>query len=406
MSQSWFVALRYAFGGRRNSAGRVISLLSVIGLTLGSGLLIAVMSIMNGFDRELRERILVLVPHVRFYNGSPIQNWTDVVGALERQPGVASVTPYREDQALVRFGGKTTAMTLFAIDPATELDRGILSSRLGDSVFQELQNQTGIYLGAGLAQRLGVAEGDSISLFFNSRQGSLPRPAQVAVLGLLHTSTELDHRLGITSLANLSELLEETVEPMGISMHVEDPFNARQTALESLGILPADYRAITWASSHGNLYEAIQTSRTMVGLIVFLILAIAAFNVLASLLIASADRQADIAVLKTLGADRGFLMRVFTFQGLCIGFLGAVMGVLLGLLICSQLDSLVAIIEWFRGSPLLQSQVYPLDYLPVEIQPAQLLSVALVAIVLSTLASLYPAWRLQSIRPAETLRYE
>lgn len=406
MSHAWFVALRYAFGGRRNSAGRVISLLSVIGLTLGSGLLIAVMSIMNGFDRELRERILVLVPHVRFYNGSPIQNWTDVTAALGQRSGVAGVTPYREDQALVRFSGQTTAMTLFAINPATELDQGVLSSRLGDAMFQDLESQRGIYLGIGLAERLGVNAGDSVSLFFNSRQGSLPRPAQVEVLGLLHTSTELDHRLGITSLANLSALLGQVVEPMGISMHVDDPFNARDIAMDSLGILPTDYRAITWASSHGNLYEAIQTSRTMVGLIVFLILAIAAFNVLSSLLIASADRQADIAILKTLGAERSFLLRVFTLQGLCIGLLGATLGVALGLIICSQLEGLVGLIEWIRGAPLLQSQVYPLDYLPVEIQVPQLLSVALVATLLSTLASLYPAWRLQSIRPAETLRYE
>lgn len=400
------MALRYAFGGRRSSAGRVISLLSVIGLTLGSGLLIAVMSIMNGFDRELRERILVLVPHARFYNGSPIQNWTDVTAALERVSGVVSVTPYREDQALVRFAGQTTAMTLFAVDPASELEKGVLASRLGEPLFENLQSQSGLYLGAGLADRLNVSVGDSISLFFNGQQGRLPRPAQVGVLGVIHTSTELDHRLGITSLANLSQMLGSVADPMGVSMHVEDPFNARAVAMDSLSILPGDYRAITWASSHGNLYEAIQTSRTMVGLIVFLILAIAAFNVLSSLLIASADRQADIAILKTLGADRPFLLRVFTLQGLCIGLLGAGMGVLLGLLICSQLTSLVGFFEWMRGAPLLQSQVYPLDYLPVEIQSAQLFSVALVAVVLSTLASLYPAWRLQSIRPAETLRYE
>lgn len=406
MKQAWFVALRYAFGGRRNSAGRVISLLSVVGLTLGAGLLIAVMSIMNGFDRELRERILVLVPHIRLYNGGPIQNWADVTAALARQPDVSSVTPYREDQALVRFSGQTTAMTVFTVDPQTELDQGILASRLGASVFEDLQSRTGIYMGVGLAERLGVSVGDSVSLFFNTRQGSLPKPAQVVVLGVLHTATELDHRLAVTSLSSLSLLLGQTADPTGISMHVEDPFNARESALEALRMLPDDYRAITWASSHGNLYEAIQTSRTMVGLIVFLILAIAAFNVLSSLLIASADRQADIAVLKTLGADRRFLLRVFTLQGFCIGLLGAALGIVLGLLICSQLDLIVGVIEWVRGAPLIQSQIYPLDYLPVEIQVPQLASVALVAVLMSTLASLYPAWRLQSIRPAETLRYE
>lgn len=406
MKQAWFVALRYAFGGRRNSAGRVISLLSVVGLTLGSGLLIAVMSIMNGFDRELRERILVLVPHVRVYTGSPIQNWNDVAAALAAQPGVSSATPYREDQALVRFSGQTTAMTVFAVDPQTELNQGALTSRLGASVFEDLQSQAGIYMGVGLAERLGVSAGDTVSLFFNTRRGSLPRPAQVEVLGLLHTATELDHRLGLASLDTLSSLLGQTADPMGISMHVDEPFNARESALEALRLLPGDYRAITWASSHGNLYEAIQTSRTMVGLIVFLILAIAAFNVLSSLLIASADRQADIAVLKTLGADRRFLLRVFTLQGFCIGLLGAALGTVLGLLICSQLDAIVGVIEWVRGAPLIQSQIYPLDYLPVELQTPQLFSVALVAVALSTLASLYPAWRLQSIRPAETLRYE
>ena len=406
MKQAWYIALRYAFGGRRNSAGRIISLLSVLGLTLGAGLLIAVLSVMNGFDRELRERILVLVPHVRLYTGMPIPNWIDVAAAIQDQPGVASLVPYREEQVLVRFAGKTTAMMVFAIEPQAELEQGVLRSRLGDAVFQELDQQRGLYLGAGLAERLGVIPGEAITLLFTNRSGGLPRPAQIRVLGTLHTATELDHRLGLTSLDTLSALLGEQAYPMGISLHVEDPFRAREHALAALQRLPENYRALTWASSHGNLYEAIQTSRTMVGLIVFLIMAIAAFNVLSSLLIASADRQADIAILKTLGAERRLLLQVFTLQGLLIGLLGAAMGILLGLLICTQLDSLMNLLEWWRGTPLLQTNIYPLDYLPVQIEWAQVMAVGLIAVVLSTLASLYPAWRLQGIRPAETLRYE
>ncbi len=406
MSHARFIALRYAFGGRRRSAGRIISWLSISGLALGTAMLILVLAIMNGFDRELRERILVLVPHARLYTGYDIFDWQRVSAEVAAQPGVLSLVPYREDQVLVRRGGQSTAMLLFAVDPATELRQGLLQTRFGAEVFAELQQREGFYLGSALASRLGVTAGDSVSLVIPSSQGQLPRPVQVPVIGTLHTATELDHRLGLTSLATLTHLLGYEVYPTGISLHLDDPFRAQAQAMLALSSLPTDFRAQTWMSSHGNLYQAIQTSRTLVGLIVFLVLAIAAFNVLASLLISSADRQADIAILKTMGAERPLLLRVFTWQGLLVGLVGSLLGTLVGSLLCFQLDAIVALIEAWRGAPLLQSSVYPLDYLPVQLDGWQVVSVALVAVLLSTLASIYPAWRLQTIRPAETLRYE
>ncbi len=406
MGNAFFLARRYAFGGRRQSISRAISLLSVIGLTLGTGLLIAVISVMNGFDRELRERILVLVPHVRLYSGDPIANWPEVATRLASQPGVTSATPYSEHQTLVRSGSISTAMTIYAVDAQSELESGVLKKHLGSDIFRKVQNERGLYLGQGLANRLAVQAGDSVSLIFPRSDGGLPRPSRIPVLGTLHTGTELDHRLGLTSLETLSSLLQEPAWPQGISLHVKDPFSATDEAMLALRQLPSDYRANTWSSTHGNLYEAIQTSRSLVALIVFLILAIAAFNVLASLMITSADRQTDIAVLKTLGADRLILMQVFTLQGLLIGLIGSLAGVLLGLLICAQLDNLMLVLEQLTGRPLINATIYPLDYLPVDLHGLEIVTVALVAIVLSTLASLYPAWRLQSIQPAETLRYE
>lgn len=399
-----FIARRYVFGSRLHGMGGIVSLLSVVGLSLGSGVLIAVLSVMNGFDKELRETILTMVPHIRLLPPGDLSDWEQDSAFLSSDTDIVSATPYAELTGLVRFRGEAAPLLLRAIDPSMELAEGQIKNQLGKGIFQSLETQGGLALGRVLADSLQVEIGDRVTLITPDGQGA--HFASLEVLHFFDTGTELDRRMAITSLAVLRESDLYEGATLGISIYSNRVFDAYSHAYQMLGQLPRGYRASTWAASHGNLFEAIQMSRYLVALIVFLLLGIAAFNVIASLMITSADRQSDIAVLKTLGAESGFLLRLFSLQGLLIGLIGSALGAVLGVVLSLSLTEILGLIEAVIGRPLMQSNIYPLDYLPSQLVWSQVALVSLVAVVLSTLGSVYPAFRVLSVKPAETLRYE
>ena len=384
--------------------GGLVSMLSVLGLALGAGLLITVLSVMNGFDRELRVKILALVPHIRLLPDVSLELAAADMQFVRADADVIAVTPFAELTGMVRSRGEAAPVLVWAVNPQMELDEGVWKAQLGSDLFVDLQSRPGVYLGAALAEDLNAQPGQSITLL--APDGDSARYAGYTLLGTFATGTELDHRLMITSLDTLADSPMSGLAKGGFSVYSKRVFDAYSHAYKLLGQLPAGYRATTWASTHGNLFEAIQMSRYLVGLIVFLLLGIAAFNVVGSLMIATADRQSDIAILKTLGADRLTLIRIFTLQGFLIGCLGASAGLLLGLGLSAVVAPGVNLLEHLLQIHFLRSNIYPLDYLPVDLRWSQVFGVSIVAIILSTLGALYPAIRVLSVKPADTLRYE
>ena len=398
------LARRYAFGQRFHGMGGAVSLLSVIGLVLGTGLLISVLSVMNGFDRELRDRILSMVPHIRLLPQGDLRLSARELELLRADPQVISLDAYREANGLIRSRGETAPVLLWALQPDSSMLKQQWGSVISAQQLASLQAGDGVLLGSELARSLGVQSGDLVT-FLTPDQSQLAF-ASFAVSDLLHTGTELDHQLMLAPLELAERSLGDSVGSYGYAIYSNRVFDAYSHAYKLLSGLPAGFRASTWAATHGNLFEAIQMSRYLVGLIVFLLLAIAAFNVIGSLMISSADRQADIAILMTMGARRKDLLRIFTLQGGCIGAAGALGGLLLGLLICAGLTPFMGLLEGLFGLRILNSNIYPLDYLPVDLRWPQVAGVTVLAVLLSTLGSLYPAWRVLSVDPADTLRYE
>lgn len=401
---AYFLAKRYVFGARQHRMGGTISLLSIFGLALGCGILIAVLSVMNGFDRELRDKILTMVPHIRLLPDFGLESWQQDSAFIAEDKDILSATPYAELTGLIRYRGEASPMLLWGTDPAQEIQKGQLKQQLGAELFSQLESAPGVFLGQELADQLGVSVGETITLI--TPEGTRASFAGLEVLGFFATGTELDRRMAITSLQTMQDVALYQSATKGIAVYTNRVFDAYTHGYQILQALPRGYRASTWMASHGNLFEAIQMSRYMVALIVFLLLGIAAFNVVASLMITSADRQSDIAILKTLGAQSGFLIKLFSMQGLYIGLIGAFSGALLGILLSYGLTDIVRFLEVVLNRQFLQSNIYPLSYLPSQLSWIQVLLVSLVAVTLSTLGSLYPAWRVLSVQPAETLRYE
>lgn len=402
-----FVALRYSLGHNRDRLSRFIALLSGMGLVLGVAMMITVLSVMNGFDRELRERILVVVPHIKLYTGGPIGNWQSVAANIGGHSDVLSVHPYTELEVLARYRGNVEPMLIYAVDPLVENQDSSFGELLGSKALQSIEgDQPGVLLGAGLAKRLGAEQGSDLTILLFGDGADALKAASYEVLSILHTGTEADQRLGVVSLQSLLAIPGQSSAPMGVRVQTTELFGSRSLAYQLLDLAGPEYRASTWAMTHGNLYEAIQMSRNLVSLIVLLILAIAAFNLIATLMIASADKQNELAVLKTMGASPATLARIFALQGLIVGLIGAGIGAVVGVILSTQISAFTRAIELFTGQPILQSDVYPLDYLPSDLSLIQVAAVVGVAIVMSVFAALYPAWKVSKVDPAQVLRYE
>ena len=406
------LALRYTLGHHRSRLGNFITLISVLGLVLGVSTLITVVSVMNGFDKELRERILMLVPHIRLsqIDMDMRANWQQDALSVQQHPDVVAVSPYSELDVLFRYRGAVEPGLLYALDADIEgnqrADARAFLSLLGPQLLQQLGSTDGLVIGSGLAERLNIRPGARLTtMVYQGAHGQL-QARSFEVLGIFHSGTELDQRLSLISFNSLTKIPGQSVNPQGLRVQINSIFDARSVGRQIQNSLPLGYQLATWQRTHGNLYEAIQMSRYLVALIVLLILAVAAFNLVATLMITSADKQSDIAVLKTLGAEPGSLSRIFALQGLFIGILGSILGAIVGVLLSLNLTGITGFVERSLGVQLLNTQVYPLDYLPSYLDWQQLALVVFVAVSLSVLAALYPAWKVAKVEPAQVLRYQ
>lgn len=404
---SFFIASRYTLSRRKSHLLAFISRVSMMGLVLAVSVLITVLSVMNGFDRELRERILSIIPHATLTGFGQTENWQPLVQMAQDFPGVADAAPFSFLQALAVHGNAVRAGLLYGIDPDYEKPQSMLRQLAGEQTLQQLQQPDTVILGRSLAQKLSVKPGDTLRVIVPAEhQQQLPSARYFTVIALLHTGTELDQRLMISHRRNLALLKGQPEKAVdGIRLQVDDLFAARDVAY-SLAELSGLYQVRDWSRTHGNLYQAIQMSRKMVILLVLIIIAVAAFNVVSTLVLAVNDKAGDIAILRTMGSSNRQILGIFMWQGLLIGITGVLAGAVLGVLLSFFVSDGVAWIEQLAGIRFLHSDVYPLDHLPSDVQWPDVLIVALSALLLSVLASLFPAWQATRIDPAVVLHYE
>jgi len=398
-----FLGLRYfSAGGAGNRLVSFISLLAISGLVLGVGLLIIVLSVMNGFDRELRERILSVVPHVQIIHQQGVIDWRSDAALLARHPAVTEVTPYTEVNGLLHFRQHSRPVQLLGLD-ANAIPAGLNQVLVEAAVKLPEDNQ--VLLSEVLASSLDVQPGQRLTIIVPEAQGATVAQTFI-VAGVFATHTEIDQLLAIASSAKVAELAAMPGRIKGFRVQINDQFNARRLGYQLIEQLPFGYGFRDWFQTHGNLYQAIQLSRNMVGLLIFMIIAVAAFNVISMLMMSVIDKRKDIAILQTLGLARGDILRLFLTQGALIGLFGIVLGVLMGLLGCLWVADLVTWVESLLGVSLLNTEVYPIDYIPVDLRGSDVLKVALSAVVLNLLATVYPALRASRVVPAEELRYQ
>lgn len=401
------IALRYSFAFGRGYLSTFLSSLSTLGLVLAIGLLIAVLSVMNGFDKEMRERILALVPHITVYAQQPLLDWQTLAADLQAHPEIVSAVPFVEFDALFLRGSAIETAIGMGLEPGA--GRGLLGALPAPLQAQFAAVEDGLLLGRGLAERLGARVGDTLTLIVPAAVGGAQaqtRFASVTLAGVLATGTELDESAAVVHLAQAADLAGLAGGVSGLQLQTRDLFGVSRLGWELLGELPAGYYTSNWMMTHGNLYAAIQLSRDLVSILLFSIIAVAAFNVVSSLVLVVFDKQGDIAILRTLGASGADITWIFILQGAMIGAVGVALGAVCGVLLSLGIPPLVAVLEQLSGLHFLSTDVYPVSFLPVDILLADIVLVCATAFVMCVLAALYPARRAARLAPALILHQE
>lgn len=409
-----FIGARYTRAKRRNHFVSFISLTSMIGLALGVVVMIVVLSVMNGFDHEMRTRVLGMVPHATIESPRPIDDWQALAAKVKQHPEVEAIAPFTQMQGLLTNNGKVQKMLLNGIEPSEERKVSIIDAFIQQGSLDALKaGDFGILLGDKAATKLGVGVGDKVTFVAPevsvTPAGMFPRMKRFTVVGIFHVGAgELDGYVGLTNLHDLSLLHRWKADQVqGLRLKFTDLFKAPRISYEIAQQLGGgDYYSRDWTRTHGNLYQAIGMEKSMIGLLLLLIVAVAAFNIISTLVMVVNDKRGDIAILRTLGSTPGQIMAIFMVQGTVIGVVGTLVGAVLGILAALNVSAGVALLERLIGHKFLNADVYFIDYLPSQLQSNDVLMVCGAALVLSFLATLYPAWRAARTQPAEALRYE
>ena len=406
------IGLRYTRSKRRNRFVSFISLISVVGIALGITTLITVLSVMNGFQTEVRERILGMASHATVTKrDEPILEWQKLADAARAHPEVLGAAPYVEAQVMLVNGGQVTGSVVRGVIPDEEPAVSDIVDQMVEGSLNELDAaRFNIVLGRALARFLGVRVGDKVTVVSPEAgvtpAGITPRLKRFTVVGIFATGmSEYDRSMAITSARDAAALMRMKGYT-GVRLKLDDMFKSREVASDLAGSLDDIYWVSDWTQQHRNFFRAVQTEKTMMFIILSLIVAVAAFNIVSMLIMVVNEKQADIAILRTLGASPGSVMKIFLVQGTLIGLFGTLLGVIGGVSIASNVESIVPFIESLFGTKFLDPSVYAINYFPSDLQLADVLWVTVIAFFLSVFATLYPAWRAAQTDPVEALRYD
>ena len=405
-----FIGLRYITSGRADGFGAFVSLFSFLAMSLGVMVLIVVLSVMNGFDREIKTRLLQVIPHGTINVPEGLDDWQALASALV-QPGLAASIPYIEGQAMLTSASHFQGVSVQGVLPSVSDSPSVSGPNALTSQVEKLQaGGYGVVLGSLLARSLGVRVGDRLLLTLPELSvtplGVFPRVKQVTVLGVFQVGAQIDSGVAFMHIKDLGRLLRMGNKVSGLRLFFDDPFT--MSALPSLRkkITAQGYQLETWQQSMVQLFQAIRTEKTVVGLLLSVIIGVAAFNIVASLVLMVNEKRKDIAVLRSLGMMPATIATIFRTQGGVTGVLGVVCGVVAGCLLAPNIGSLVAFLEGLAGGQVFDPELYFITVLPSHLQWLDVIVVGSLGVILSVLATLYPAWRAGKVPPAEALRYE
>ncbi len=412
----WQIGWRYTRAGRagrRNGFISFISGVSVLGIALGVAALIIVLSVMNGFQKEVRERMLAVISHIELVerDGGALADWRALAAQARRNPAVEGAAPFIAAQSLVARGDDMRGAIVRGIVPAEEASVTAVAAQLRDTTLARLQpGAWRIVLGIELARALGVRDGDSVTLVAPGGQvtpaGVMPRLKAFTVAGTFEAGHyEYDSGLALIHLED-AQRLYRLEGPSGVQLKLSDAQLARGVAQELASALPQDLRVRDWTRTNRNWFDAVQIEKRMMAIILTLIVAVAAFNLVSTLVMTVTDKRADIAILRTLGASPRSVMGIFVVQGATAGIIGTAAGVALGLGVAFNIDVIVPAIEHALGVSFLPGSIYLISRMPSDPQMGDVVPIATVSLALAFLATLYPSWRASRVNPAQALRYE
>lgn len=408
-----FIGLRYTHSKRRTHFISFISMTSMLGIALGVTALITVLSVMNGFEKELRDRILGMASHatVTTYAGR-LADWPSLSQELEEEPSIIAMAPYVRGESMLSQGKRVSGALIRGVMPGMEGGVSDVVSHIkgGDLTLLE-EGEYNIILGNELAIVLGVGVGDSVTVVSPQvtigPTGILPRLRRFTVVGIFEVGMfEYDRGVALVHIKDAARLFSLDDNVTGLRLKLDDIYEAPRLARELSARLPGGYRVEDWTRQHANFFRAVKTEKRVMFIILTLIVAVAAFNIVSTLIMVVTDKRSDIAILRTLGASPGSIMKIFIIQGVVIGVLGTALGVAGGLGLALNVETIVPAIENFFNVEFLAADVYYISEVPSELHWKDVWVMASVSMGLSLLATLYPAWRAARTHPAEALRYE
>lgn len=406
-----FIGLRYTRSKRRHRFISFVSAFSLIGMALGTLALIVVLSVMNGFDREIKERILRVVPHA-YLNQSPLmKDWQSVQTQIKNTNNLTASAPYIQDFVMLSSDFSVEGVELQGVLPREEVNVSSIDGYMrSGSLFTLKPKGFSIILGSLVARRLNVRVGDSITMTLPkvsiTPAGLFPRSKRFTVSGVFEVGAQLDQSLALIHLNDAQRLFRYANSVEGLRVKVNDIYLASQIIQPLKEALGSDFTAKDWSQTQGGLFQAIQLEKRMVMLLLMIIIAVAALNIITSLVLMVSDKRSDIAVLRTLGMTTGQIMSVFVIQGSTIGFVGIIIGSVVGCLLAINISALITWVQAVAGLYLFDPNIYFISQIPSQLKMADVVVVCGVGFVLSVLATLYPAFRASQVEPAEALRYE
>ncbi|ABQ98440.1 lipoprotein-releasing ABC transporter permease subunit LolE [Haemophilus influenzae] len=413
MNTPFFISWRYQRGKQKNPLVALIAKFSAIGIALGVAVLIVGLSAMNGFERELNQRILAVVPHAEILSAPnatdpTIHHWQNLEKRLQQNPQIKGISPFVSFTALVENGSKLKVVQVKGVEKQAEDKVSSIGNFVQEQGWNKFEKEGGLVLGAGIAKEFDVKVGDWITLLISQQNGdeqfAQPTREPVQVTAILRLDGQLDYSYALLPLAQAQTFL--TYQPdqiTGVELKLDDPFSVRNLDLSMLNDYPQMLYMQNWISKFGYMYRDIQLIRTVMYIAMVLVIGVACFNIVSTLIMAVKDKQGDIAIMRTLGANNAFIKRIFIWYGLQAGMKGCLIGIVLGIILALNLTTFIQGIEWVIGKKLLSGDVYFVDFLPSELHWSDVLMVLIAALALSLIASLYPASRAAKLQPAQVL---
>ena len=413
MNTPFFISWRYQRGKQKNPLVALISKFSAIGIALGVAVLIVGLSAMNGFERELNSRILAVVPHTEITvnphdNEATLNHWHNLAERLKTNKKITALSPFVSFTALVENGNKLKVVQVKGVDKQAEDQVSSLGKFVEGDGWQKFAEEGGLVLGSGIAKELDVKAGDWVSLLISQPNGedqmAQPNRERVQVTAILRLDGQLDHSYALLALPQAQELMGYREDQItGVELKVDDPFKVQDMDYSMLNDYPQLLYIQNWVAKFGYMYRDIQLIRTVMYIAMVLVIGVACFNIVSTLIMAVKDKQGDIAIMRTLGANNGFIKQIFIWYGLLAGMKGCLIGIVLGVVLALNLTPIIQGIETLLGKKLLSDGIYFVDFLPSELHWFDVVLVLVAALVLSLLASLYPASRAAKLQPAQVL---